>query len=171
MRLRLRSVAVLACAAALAGCGGPATFVSADPPPVTKAEAWFLSTVPNVHSAMRQAMVDNGLEVEPGAEEAQLVGTKKQLPFVDEDSQAPAEGPLPVYHVTADIKRTGETYVSLVLMPECSTCGGSTEYEWEYPGDILRDVLNEAQNILLESRARFVYQDRFRPETRRRHHR
>ncbi len=168
---RVAVLVALASLAMLAGCGGPATFVSADPPVTTQAEAWFVSPVAAVQSALRQAMKQEGLETVPAPKDADVLGVKRQIPYVDEESGAPADGPLPVYRVAAFLRRNGKTHVRLVLTPECRACDGSTPYEWEYPGDVLRGVLERTRGILSEQGARFVYPERFRPVVWRRPHR
>lgn len=151
-----------ACFMASAGCGGPATFVSPDAPPDTNADAWFASGVPKVRSALQQAMMETGLV--PGVGPAGVVvGKKPQLPYVDEESGEPASGPLPVYELRATLTRPGETRVHVVLHVSCAACNGRTPYEWEYPGDVIRKVLERTKRILRESRTRFEYPVRYRP--------
>jgi hypothetical protein len=145
-----------------AGCG-PATFVSTQPPPDVHAEAWFRSPVAKVESALRQAMSEDGLSLEPEDAAAVVVGVKQQLPYVDEESGQPASGPLPVYRLRATITRADETRVEIVLDPKCVACDGQTPYEWEYPCDVIRSILDRTRRILRENRARVSYPPRYRP--------
>jgi hypothetical protein len=150
------------CLFAAAGCG-PATFVSAEPPPETHAEAWFASSLAKVEGALNRAMFENGLSVDSSTSTGEVVATKQQLPFVDEESGQPASGPLPLYRLRARITRPGQTHVKVVLTAECRACDGETPYEWEYPGDVIRAVLDDTRKILREKRARVAYPPRCRP--------
>ena len=146
------------------GCGGPATFVSPDPPPDTAADAWFLSGVPAVRSALRRAMTEHGMMIDSGESSATaVVGVRQQLPYVDEASGRPASGPLPAYRVRAALSRERETHVRLTVGADCRSCDGVTPYEWQYPGDVTRAVLERTRSILGERRPRFAYPPRYRP--------
>ena len=162
--VRMVIAAAVVALAAVAGCGGTATFVSAEPPPDTAADAWFLSGVPAVRSALRQAMTEHGMSVDPKTSSPSVVGAfKPQLPHVDEASGAPAAGPLPTYRIRATLSRARETHVRLLVKAECPACDGLTPYEWQYPGDVVRSVFERTRSILGERRPRFAYPPRYRP--------
>jgi hypothetical protein len=147
-----------------AGCGGPATFVSPDPPPDTTADAWFLSGVPAVGAAVRQAMTEHGMAIDAAKSSATVVvASRQQLPYVDESSGRPASGPLPAYRVRAVLSRAGETRVRLTIAADCRACDGATPYEWQYPVDLTRRVFERTRAILGERRPRFAYPPRYRP--------
>jgi hypothetical protein len=93
-----------------------------------------------------------------------VVGTKQQVPYVGDGAGAPAEGPLPVYRLRATIARRGsDTHVRATIAAVCQTCDGKTPYEWEYPGDLLRKVLEGARRDLNEKRVRVSYPPRYKP--------
>jgi len=164
------AVAALALALLLlTGCAGPSTFVSPEPPPETHADAWFLSGMPRVHAALRNAMAAAGMSVV--TEECSptvVVAERHQLPYIDEDVGAPAAGPLPVYRMRAVLSRPGDTHVRIAVRPHCTACDGTTPYEWEYPVDLIRTVLEDARRSLAERRPRFRYPPRYTPPRRRR---
>ena len=146
------------------GCGGPATFVSPDPPPDTAADAWFLSGVPAVRSALRQAMTEHGMMIDAGESSATVVvGVRQQLPYVDEASGRPASGPLPTYRARAVLSRKRETHVRLAVRADCRSCDGVTPYEWQYADDVIRAVFERTRSVLGERRPRFAYPPRYRP--------
>ena len=166
MRLQGRCLALLALPALLAagGCGGPATFVSTEPPPDSVAEAWFGLPVTEVRAAVRQAMLDGGLVIDqPASDATTVVGTRQQVPYVGEGAGELAGGPLPLYRVKVVLSRDGRTHVRATAHAVCPTCDGATPYEWEYPGDLVRDILEGAHRRLGDPGARFNYPPRFRP--------
>ena len=149
---------------ALGGCGGTATFVSATPPPQMSAEAWYRNSVPAVRAAVRQAMLDARIMVDPAAgDDATVVGKKQQVPYVGKGAGEPVPGPLPVYRITATITTQGDTYVRASVDVLCPTCNGRVPYEWEYPGDVLRDIFDAASGILNERRGQVSYPPRYKP--------
>jgi len=156
-------VAMAVAVASLAGCAGPATFVASEPPPETGVDAWFASPPAKVRGALAQSMIEEGFSVEPGASPKAVVGTKRQVPYVDEESVEPASGPIPFYALRAVIARDGETHVRLTVHPECASCDGTSLYEWEYPVDLMRDVVERSRKMLREKRPRVVYPPRYRP--------
>ncbi len=159
-----RALALIGTAFILSGCAGPSTFVSSEPPPETAADAWFLSGIPAVRAAVRQAMIDHGVTLDAAKSgPTVLVGSKEQLPYVDEETGEPAAGPLPVYVVRAAISRPGDTHVRLQVRAECGACDGETPYVWEYPSDLIRAILEETRTALHERHPRIVYPPRYRP--------
>ena len=54
----LARATALSLVVAAAGCGGPARFVSANPPPDTAADAWFRSGIPAVRAALARAVTE-----------------------------------------------------------------------------------------------------------------
>ena len=149
---------------ALGGCGGPGTFISATPPPDVSADAWYKSSVPAVRAAIRQAMLNARITVDPAGDDAgAVVGTKQQVPYVGKGAGEPAPGPLPVYRFSVTITRQGDTHVRTSVDVVCPTCGGKVPYEWEYPDDLLRDIFDGARRILSEKRTRVNYPPRYRP--------
>ncbi len=159
--------ALAACAffsVALGGCGGTATFVSAMPPPQVSADAWYESSVPAVGAAVRQAMLDARITVDPASgDSATVVGTKQQVPYVGKGAGEPAPGPLPVYRVTATITSQGDTHVGASVDVLCPTCIGKVPYEWEYPGDVLRGIFDRASELLNEKGVRVSSPPRHKP--------
>ncbi len=149
---------------ALGGCGGTATFVSATPPPQMSADAWYRSSVPAVKAAVRQAMLDARIMVDPAAgDDATVVGKKQQVPYVGKGAGEPVPGPLPVYRITATITTQGDTHVRASVDVLCPNCSGKVPYEWEYPVDVLRDIVNGAREFLGEKRVRASYPPRHEP--------
>ena len=149
---------------ALGGCGGTATFVSATPPPQVSADAWYESSIPVVRDAVWQAMLADGIAVDPAhCGSATVIGTKQQVPYVGKGTGGPAPGPLPVYRVTATITNQGDTHVRAFIDVLCPSCTGKVPYEWEYPVDILRDLVNGAREFLGEKRVRASYPPRHKP--------
>ncbi len=166
MAPQARCPALLALLALLAagGCGGTATFVSAEPPPDSVADAWFGRPVTEVRAAVLQAMLDGGLVIDQSASDAAtVVGTRQQVPYVGEGAGELAGGPLPLYRVKVVLSRDGRTHVRATVHAVCQACDGATPYEWEYPGDLVRDILERAHRRLGDSAARFEYPPRFRP--------
>lgn len=165
MRSRFARAVVAATCAALAagmGCAGPATFVSADPPPDVDAEAWYASAMPAVRSALERAMIDAGMIVDRDASsQTKIVASKQQMPHIGEGTDEPAAGPLPVYRLTAELSRPGDTHVLATLVVRCAACNGETAYQWEYPGDVVRRVFEETRKILKERSPRYRYPPRF----------
>ncbi|MBD3349817.1 MAG: hypothetical protein GF400_11580, partial [Candidatus Eisenbacteria bacterium] len=153
--------ALTVAALAFAGCGGTATFVSTEPPPDTSADAWYASRMAKVRTALTRAMTEAGFSLEPASSKTVVTGTKQQLPYVDEETGGPAGGPLPAYKMHAVLTRKEKTHVRLAVHPECAACDGATPYEWEYPVDLLRDVLERTRRILGETRPRFAYPRRY----------
>jgi len=165
--VRVLVLALAACAflpVALGGCGGTATFVSATPPPQVSADAWYVSSDPVVRDAIWQAMLAGRIVVDPArCDSATVVGTKQQVPYVGEGADEPAPGPLPVYRVTAIITNQGDTHVQASVDVLCPNCGGKVPYEWEYPVDVLRDIVNGAREFLGEKRVHASYPPRHEP--------
>jgi len=148
---------------AAAGCGGPATFVSTAPPPETSADAWFVCPPAKVRGAVRQAAVESGFSLNPGGPDHLVTGTKQQMPYIDEETSKPTTGPLPLYELTARITREEKTHIRLSIDPVCTACDGQTPYEWEYPVDLLRDIMQRTTGLLRGSKSRIVYPGRYRP--------
>lgn len=143
--------------ALLAGCGGPATFVSDEPPPDAAGDAWFLSPIPSVRSAMKQAMIKQGMTIDPSVSTpTRLVGTKPQTPYVDEEAGGPAAGPLPVYVFKAVLSRPGDTHARVTVRAEMSGVSAGTPYEWEYPRDLMKRTFERTREILHERRIRYT---------------
>ena len=165
--VRALVVALAACLSlpvALGGCGGPATFISATPPPDVFAEVWYKSPIPAVRDAVRQAMLDARITVDAAAgNDAEVIGAKQQVPYVGEGAGEPTPGPLPVYRVTATLTKQGDTHVRASVDVACPTCNGKVPYEWGYPDDLLRDIFDGASRILNERSARVSYPPRHRP--------
>jgi hypothetical protein len=165
--VRVLVSALAACAffpVALGGCGGTATFISATPPPQVSADAWYESSVPAVRDAVWQAMLASRIAVDPArCDGATVVGTKQQVPYVGKGAGEPAPGPLPVYRVTAIITKQGDTHVRTSVDVLCSTCSDNVPYEWEYPVDVLRDIVNGAREFLGEKRVHASYPPRHKP--------
>ena len=160
----LARAAALSLVVAAAGCGGPARFVSPDPPPNTAADAWFRSGVPAVRAALAAAMERNGIAIDREACTPTVVaGVRHQLPYVDGSSGEPVRGALPAYRLRAVLTRAERTHVRLTLRPQCASCDGRTLYEWEYPGDVIRTVFEDTRRILGERGHRFSYPPRYRP--------
>ena len=147
----------------VAGCAGPATFVSPEPPHEAHADALFPRTIERVRVAVGEAMVESGLTIVPeGTSRTLVVAEKTQLPYIGEDAGAPAAGPLPVYHLRAALSRRGaDTHVRVVVAPLCPACDGSTPYEWEYPVDLIRGVLEKTRSKLGRRGPRIHYPPRF----------
>lgn len=149
---------------ALGGCGGTATFVSAHPPPRVSADAWYESSVPVVRDAVWQAMLAGRIAVDPDRSDGTtVVGTKQQVPYVGKGAGEPAPGPLPVYRITATITDQGDTHVRTSIDVLCPNCSGKVPYEWEYPVDVLRDIVNGAREFLGERRVHASYPPRHEP--------
>lgn len=146
------------------GCAGPSTFVSPQPPPETHADAWFLSDMPSVHAALRGATVAAGMSiVTEECSATVVVAEKHQLPYIDAEVGAPAAGRLPVYRMRAALSRPGDTHVRVAVRPLCPACDGATPYEWEYPVDLIRTVLEGTRSSLAERRPRLRYPPRYAP--------
>ncbi len=165
--VRVLVLALAACAflpVALSGCGSTATFVSVTPPPQVSADAWYESSVPAVRDAVWQAMLAGRIAVDPDRSDGtSVVGTKQQVPYVGSGAGEPAPGPLPVYRITATITNQGDTHVRASIDVLCPTCGDNVPYEWEYPVDVLRDIVNGAREFLGEKRVRASYPPRRKP--------
>lgn len=155
--------ALFLAAIALAGCGAPATFVSVTPPPDLDADAWYGSSLPAVRTALRRAMVETGLTLGDDAGEATVVGLRQQVPYVGEGAGDPVPGRLPVYRLTARLSSEGGTRVRVHVSVVCDVCDGATPYEWEYPGDIVRNVFERTRRMLGERHARYACPERYRP--------
>ena len=164
LRLTLLAFSALALLWAGSGCAGPARFVSPEPPPDTTAEAWFASGPPAVRAALVAAMESQGIAIDAAAcSPTTVVGVRHQLPYVDETSGGPARGTLPAYRLRAVLERRDHTHVRLTVRVHCPACDGVTPYEWEYPGDVIRRVLDRVRRALGERRPRFAYPARYRP--------
>jgi len=167
----MRPALGIACAAVVlaAGCAGPSTFVSPDPPAGTHAEAWFPKPMERVRQAVAEAMVLAGMSIVPGeSTPTAAVAEKPQLPYIGEDAGAPASGPLPVYRMRAVLSRRGvDTHVRVAVEPSCPACDGATQYEWEYPVELIRSVLERARSTLGHRGPRIQYPPRFIPRRRR----
>ncbi|MFH1690833.1 MAG: hypothetical protein ABIE42_11475 [Candidatus Eisenbacteria bacterium] len=150
---------------ALSGCGAPATFVSTTPPPDMTAEAWYGSSVPEVRAAISKAMRGARIAISPDAGGAgTIVGTKQQVPYVGRGAGEPAPGRLPVYRVRTTITRPGDvTHVRASIEVVCPSCGSKTPYEWEYPGNLFRDIFEGTRRILSDRKARVSYPPRHEP--------
>jgi hypothetical protein len=150
---------------ALSGCGAAATFISTTPPPDKTAEAWYGSPVWEVEAAIKQAMRGARIAVDPAAGgPGVVVGTKQQVPYVGRGAGEPAPGPLPVYRVRTVITRPGDvTHVGASIEVVCPSCGSTTPYEWEYPGDLFRDIFEGARRVLSDRGARVSYPPRHEP--------
>jgi hypothetical protein len=165
----------IACAAlALAvGCAGPSTFVSPDPPPQTHVDARFPNAVDPVRMAIRDGMAKAGMSI-IGEECSRfvLVADRRQLPYIGEDAGEPASGPLPILRMRAVVspKDTDShvTHVRVTVEPVCRACDGATPYEWEYPVELIRDVLEHARKRLKHRGPRIAYPPRYLPPPRRR---
>jgi len=161
-------VATLAGAASLlvglGGCGAPATFISAAPPPDVTAEAWYESPPQAVRNAIAEAMAKARIAPDASASEQDvLAGTKQQVPYVGKGAGEPAPGPLPVYRIRMTITEAGDTHVRADIDVVCPTCTGTVPYVWEYPGHLLRSVIEGAQQILGEKQGRASYPARHEP--------
>jgi hypothetical protein len=156
-------VPVLLAAVVAGGCAGGATFTSTDPPPETTADAWFIASQPRVRNAAARAMQEHGFALDPDGGPALVVGTKAQRPA---DGQASSEKS-PTYLLRIVITREGDTHARATVLPECALCDGSREFEWEYPADVLRGVLERTRDLVGERRARLVLPPRHRPHARR----
>jgi hypothetical protein len=161
---------VLAAVVLTAGCAGPATFVSPDPPNDVRVEAWFPKPIERVRGAVADAMVHSRVSIVAGKSTPTLVvGEKPQLPYIGEDAGAPASGPLPVYRVRAALSRRGvDTHVRVSVDPSCPACDGQTLYEWEYPVELVRNILEGTRSKLGGRAPRISYPPRFVPPRRRR---
>jgi len=160
----LLSAAFAACVAgALAGCAPSATFVSAEAPPNAAVDVAFANGIPAVSDALRRAMGRSGITVKPGLDDARVVGVRQQVPYVGAGATDPAPGELPVYRVTATVTRREVTRVRAIVEVLCPACDGTTPYEWEYPTDVLRHVIDGAREILRERGGRVAYPPRHRP--------
>ena len=168
-RIRTRAaVAMLAKAASLlvslSGCGAPATFTSAVPPPDVTAEAWYESPAPAVSGALAEAMLRAAIAVDASeSEHGVLVGAKQQLPYVGRGAAEPAPGPLPVYRVRVHVEGTGGAHVRADIDVVCPACSQEVPYVWEYPGHLLRSIFEDARRLLGEKRVRATYPPRYRP--------
>ncbi|MBD3366607.1 MAG: hypothetical protein GF405_00365 [Candidatus Eisenbacteria bacterium] len=162
--MRTRMIPLLFMAAlAAGGCAGGSTFVSTTPPPDTSGDAWFIADAPRVRNAVARSMQEHGFALDAGTGGAVVAGTKPQL--VAEGR--PADG-RPVYRLRCIITRQGDTHVRATVAPQCAVCDGTTEFEWEYPADLVRGVLERTRTLLGERRARIDYPPRYRPPHRRR---
>ena len=168
-RTRTRAAAATLAGAAsllvsLSGCGAPATFTSAVPPPDVTAEAWYESPAPAVSDALAEAMVQAAITIDASASgPGELVGSKQQVPYVGRGAVEPAPGPLPVYRVRMNVDGTGGTHVRANIEVVCPTCSDDVPYVWEYPGHLLRNVFEGAQRLLGEKRVRASYPPRHKP--------
>jgi len=160
MYQRTRVLAAACAVALLAGCGGPATFVSLDPPPATTADAWFAAGAPAVRDALLLALTSEGFSLDSGGPKT-LVATKHAVPYIDEETAAPVSGPLPVYVLEGTVARPNQTHVRLVLSVRHQGTRDAP-FEWEYPTDVLRAVLDRTRDALREPRARYHLPPRFR---------
>ena len=151
--------------ALLAGCAGPATFVSPEPPREAYVDAVFPRTIERVRVAVREAMIGSGLTIVPEeTSRTVVVAERTQVPYIGEDAGAPAAGPLPVYRVRAALSARGpDTHVRVAVVPRCPACDGSTPYEWEYPVDLIRSVLDATRSKLGHRGPRIQYPPRFVP--------
>lgn len=163
----MRAALGVACAALTlaVGCAGPSTFVSPDPPRGTHADARFPNKTEEVRLAVTQAMVVAGMSIVPGeSTSTATVGEKHQLPYIGEDAGEPAAGPLPVYRMRAVLSRRGvDTHVRVAVEPHCPACNGTTPYEWEYPVELIRTVLERTRKTLGHRGPRIHYPPRFVP--------
>jgi hypothetical protein len=147
-----------------AGCASTSTFVSVEPPPGAVVEASFTSGAPEVVDALLKAMSKAGLTVDVRGEGGdRVVGVRQQVPFVGKGTTAPAAGALPVYRLTAAVTSRGQTLVTASVEVLCKSCDGETPYEWEYPTDLLRTVIEGACHLLGERGHRVTYPPRHRP--------
>jgi hypothetical protein len=167
----MRAALGIACAAVAlsVGCAGPSTFVSPDPPRGAHVDAWFPEPLERVRFAIGQSMVLAGMTVVP-SEDARTVAVaeKHQLPYIGEDAGAPAPGRLPVYRMRAVLSERGvDTHVRVTVEPHCPACNGTTPYEWEYPVELLRDVLERTRSKLGHRGPRIRYPPRYVPPRRR----
>jgi hypothetical protein len=164
MRVAL-GVASAAALALACGCAGPSTFVSPDPPAPAQVDASFPNDPAAVHLALSRAMELAGISIVPGESTATVaVAEKHQLPYIAEEAGAPAAGRLPVYRMRALLSRRGvETHVRIVVEPLCPACDGTTPYEWEYPIDLIRSVLERTRSSLGHRGPRIQYPPRFVP--------
>ncbi len=163
----MRAVLGIACTALAlaAGCAGPSTFVSPEPPREAHADAWFPRGMDEVRLAVTQAMALAGMSIVPGENSPTVaVAEKHQLPYIAEDAGAPPAGPLPVYRMRAVLSSRGvDTHVRIVVEPGCPACDGTTPYEWEYPVDLIRSVLEGTRSKLGHRGPRIHYPPRFVP--------
>lgn len=163
MRGTLTVSAALLAALCLSGCAGPSTFVSPTPPPDTEAQAWFKSDVPAVRAALARAMVETDLPLDHDASGPRLVvASRQQVPHV-RGAAAPAPGPLPTYTLRARLSPADGTHVEATVTVDCPSCNGTSAYEWEYPGDLVKEVFQATRQILGERSPRFRHPPRFRP--------
>jgi hypothetical protein len=167
----MRAALGIACAAVAlaAGCAGPSTFVSPDPPQGAQVEASFPRPIERVRSAIVQSMGAARLSIivtEGGP--TVVVAEKHQLPYIAKDAGAPPTGPLPFYRMRAVLSRRGaDTHVRVTVEPSCPACDGTTQYEWEYPVELVRDVLERTRSALGVRGPRILYPPRFVPRRRR----
>lgn len=149
----------------LGGCGAPATFISTTPPPDMTAEAWYGSSVPDVVVAIGRAMRDARIAIDPlGGDAGTIVGTKQQVPYVGPGAGEPAPGPLPLYRVSVSVIRQGDlTHARAAIDVVCPACGSEAPYEWEYPGDLFRDIFEAARRTLSDGGTHASYPPRYRP--------
>ncbi len=160
---RLIAVVVLS-ALALGGCAGGSSFTATSPPPDTSADAWFVASPERVRNAVARAMEEQGFALMTDPDTGAILrGTKPQLVA----DGRPVEQ-MPIYVLRARVTKEGNTHVRATVSPECPVCDGVTEFEWEYPTDLLRDVLGRTRALLGEGTARLSYPPRYRPPIRRR---
>lgn len=148
----------------LSGCGVPATFTSAVPPPDVTAEAWYESPAPAVGDALAEAMVQAAITIDASAgDPRELVGSKQQVPYVGRGAMEPTPGPLPIYRFRMSVDGTGGTHVRANIDVVCPACSDDAPYVWEYPDDLLRNVFEGARELLGEKRIRASYPPRHKP--------
>lgn len=146
----------------LGGCAGGATFVSTAPPPDTSGDAWFVAGAQRVRNAVARAMQDRGFAIDGETSgPALVVGRRTQRLAETADAVEP-----PVYTLRCVIARQGNTHVRATIDPTCPACDGATEFVWDYPADLLRDVLERTRTLLGERRARVDLPPRYRPPRR-----
>lgn len=167
----MRAALAIACGAAAlsVGCAGPSTFVSPDPPDGAQVDTWFPRPMERVRSAIAQSMSEARLSITVAEGGPTVVAAEKhQLPYIAEDAGAPPTGPLPVYRMRAILSpRSAGTHVRVTVEPSCPACNGTTPYEWEYPVDLIRDVLERTRSALGHRGPRIDYPPRFVPRRRR----
>ena len=148
----------------LTSCAPSATFVSAEPPHDVEVSASFTSGAPAVTNALRLALGRSGITPDPvDAAENRVIGVRQQVPYVGAGASNPAPGQLPVYTVTAVVTPGERTHVRLSVIVQCPACDGSTPYEWEYPVDVVRNVLERTRRMLGERGTTVDYPPRHRP--------
>jgi hypothetical protein len=144
-------VGACAAAALVAGCAGPATFVSPTAPPEAVGEAWFQADVQPVRTAVARAMFEGGVTLDvKDSKPSEVAGVIPQYPYAPQGQAPPASEKPATYHITAALSSVGlDTYVRFTIDADCPGCNGTTEYVWDYPVEIMRDIYQRADDLLM----------------------